>query len=42
MSGLRYSLYADEWQTPPKNQAGFIGRKLDISQIYLQLHNCLA
>lgn len=42
MSGLRYSLHADEWQTPPKNQTVFIGRKLDISQIYSQLHNCLA
>ncbi|MBD2728856.1 GTP-binding protein [Nostoc sp. FACHB-892] len=42
MSGLRYSLHGDEWQTPPKNQTVFIGRKLDISQIYSQLHNCLA
>ncbi|MBD2564793.1 MULTISPECIES: CobW family GTP-binding protein [Nostoc] len=42
MSGLRYSLHADEWQTPPKNQAVFIGRKLDIGQIYSQLNKCLA
>ncbi|QHG17129.1 GTP-binding protein [Nostoc sp. ATCC 53789] len=41
MSGLRYSLHADEWQTAPKNQAVFIGRNLDISQIYSQLHKCL-
>ncbi|ODH00898.1 cobalamin biosynthesis protein CobW [Nostoc sp. KVJ20] len=42
LSGLRYSLHADEWQTPPKNQAVFIGRKLDISEIYSQLNECLA
>lgn len=41
LSGPRYSLHADEWQTPPKNQAVFIGRKLDISQIYLKLNECL-
>lgn len=42
LSGPRYSLHADEWQTPPKNQAVFIGRKLDISEIYSQLNECLA
>ncbi|MBH8551826.1 GTP-binding protein [Nostocaceae cyanobacterium CENA357] len=41
LSGPRYSLHADEWQTPPKNQAVFIGKKLDISQIYSQLNECL-
>ncbi|MBE9006287.1 GTP-binding protein [Fortiea sp. LEGE XX443] len=41
LSGPRYSLHADEWQTQPKNQAVFIGRKLDISQIYSQLNKCL-
>lgn len=41
LSGPRYSLHADEWQTPPKNQAVFIGRKLDISQIYSKLNECL-
>ncbi|MDZ8078772.1 MAG: CobW family GTP-binding protein [Nostoc sp. SerVER01] len=42
LSGPRYSLHADEWQTPPQNQAVFIGRNLDISQIYSQLNKCLA
>ncbi|MEA5570730.1 GTP-binding protein [Calothrix sp. UHCC 0171] len=42
MSGQRYHLYADEWRTNPKNQAVFIGRNLDINQIYSQLNNCLA
>ncbi len=42
LSGLRYSLHADEWQTPPQNQAVFIGRNLDISQIYSELNKCLA
>ncbi|MBO3457411.1 GTP-binding protein [Aetokthonos hydrillicola Thurmond2011] len=41
LSGSRYSLHTDEWQTPPKNQAVFIGRKLDISQIYSKLNECL-
>ncbi|MFN6515066.1 MAG: CobW family GTP-binding protein [Nostoc sp. CreGUA01] len=42
LSGLRYSLHADEWQTPPQNQAVFIGKNLDISQIYSELNKCLA
>lgn len=41
LSGPRYSLHADEWQTAPKNQAVFIGKKLDISKIYSQLNECL-
>jgi G3E family GTPase len=42
LSGPRYNLHADEWQTQPKNQVVFIGRKLDNSQIYAQLNECLA
>jgi G3E family GTPase len=41
LSGPRYNLHADEWSTPPKNQVVFIGRKLDVSQIYSQLNQCL-
>jgi threonyl-tRNA synthetase len=41
LSGPRYSLHADEWQTPRKNQAVFIGIKLDINQVYSQLNGCL-
>ncbi|HEY9802944.1 MAG TPA: GTP-binding protein [Leptolyngbyaceae cyanobacterium] len=41
LSGPRYHLYADEWRTLPKNQVVFIGRKLNMQQIYTQLNNCL-
>ncbi|BAZ49339.1 cobalamin synthesis protein/P47K [Nostoc sp. NIES-4103] len=41
LSGPRYNLHADEWRTQPKNQVVFIGRKLDHSQIYAQLNECL-
>ncbi|TAF08176.1 MAG: GTP-binding protein [Nostocales cyanobacterium] len=41
LSGPRYNLNADEWQTSPKNQVVFIGRKLDKTEIYTKLNNCL-
>ncbi|MBD2502077.1 CobW family GTP-binding protein [Anabaena azotica] len=41
LSGPRYHLYADEWRTLPKNQVVFIGRKLNMQQMYTQLNNCL-
>jgi len=41
LSGSRYHLYADEWRTLPKNQVVFIGRKLNMQQMYTQLNNCL-
>ncbi|MFM7365754.1 MAG: CobW family GTP-binding protein [Cuspidothrix sp.] len=41
LSGPRYSLKADEWHTPPKNQLVFIGRNLDTNEIYTKLNKCL-
>jgi G3E family GTPase len=41
LSGPRYSLNADDWKTEPKNQVVFIGRKLDKTEIYTKLNNCL-
>lgn len=41
LSGPRYSLNADDWKTAPKNQVVFIGRKLDKTEIYTKLNNCL-
>ncbi|AKG22122.1 CobW family GTP-binding protein [Calothrix sp. 336/3] len=41
LSGPRYNLHADEWQTAPKNQLVFIGRNLDAGKIHSQLYNCL-
>jgi G3E family GTPase len=41
LSGPRYSLNGDEWQTSPKNQLVFIGRNLDKQEIYTKLNNCL-
>lgn len=41
LSGPRYSLHADEWSTPPKNQLVFIGRKLNTSEISSHLNKCL-
>ena len=41
LSGLRYTLHADEWYTSPKNQVVFVGRKLDTNEIYTKLNKCL-
>lgn len=41
LSGPRYTLHADEWQTSPKNQLVFIGRNLDNQEIYTKLNKCL-
>ncbi|WP_071191637.1 GTP-binding protein [Trichormus sp. NMC-1] len=41
LSGPRYNLHADEWQTSPKNQVVFIGRKLNTQEIYTKLNECL-
>ncbi|MCU0535646.1 MAG: GTP-binding protein [Hydrococcus sp. Prado102] len=41
LSGNRYELEADEWQTKPKNQLVLIGRNLDTALIHRQLTNCL-
>ncbi|MBW4642355.1 MAG: GTP-binding protein [Goleter apudmare HA4340-LM2] len=41
LSGPRYNLNADEWQSPQRNQLVFIGRELTTSQIYSQLEKCL-
>jgi G3E family GTPase len=41
LSGPRYTLKADEWYTPPKNQLVFIGRNLDANEIYTKLNKCL-
>lgn len=41
LSGPRYNLHADEWQTSPKNQVVFIGRKLNTQEIYIKLNECL-
>lgn len=42
LSGPRYNLHADEWyNTQPKNQVVFIGRKLDANEIHSQLNKCL-
>ncbi|WP_353931303.1 GTP-binding protein [Okeanomitos corallinicola TIOX110] len=41
LSGPRYSLHADEWPTPPKNQIVFIGKNLEKEEIYTNLNNCL-
>lgn len=42
LSGKRYDLDTDEWQTQPRNQLVFIGRNLDSSQLKEQLNLCLA
>ncbi|MBD6616420.1 GTP-binding protein [Komarekiella sp. 'clone 1'] len=41
LSGPRYNLHADNWHSLPKNQLVFIGRNLETSEIYYQLHQCL-
>ncbi|QOV22550.1 CobW family GTP-binding protein [Anabaenopsis elenkinii] len=41
LSGPRYSLHADNWCSPPKNQLVFIGRNLKTSEITSHLHKCL-
>ncbi|NJK48866.1 GTP-binding protein [Candidatus Gracilibacteria bacterium] len=41
LSGNRYEIEADEWQTKPKNQLVLIGRNLDTEFIHKQLTNCL-
>ncbi|OKH20826.1 cobalamin biosynthesis protein CobW [Hydrococcus rivularis NIES-593] len=41
LSGNRYELEADEWQTQPKNQLVLIGRNLDTTLIHEQLKTCL-
>lgn len=41
LSGPRYSLHADNWCCPPKNQLVFIGRNLKPSEINSHLHKCL-
>ncbi|NJP19795.1 MAG: GTP-binding protein [Hydrococcus sp. CRU_1_1] len=41
LSGNRYELEADEWQTQPKNQLVLIGRNLDTALIHDQIKNCL-
>ncbi len=41
LSGPRYDLQADDWQTHPKNELVFIGRNLDQSLIKQQLDECL-
>lgn len=41
LSGPRYDLQADEWDTPPSNQLVFIGRNLDAEAMLKTLNNCL-
>lgn len=41
LSGPRYDLDADHWQTAPKNELVFIGRKLDAEKIRQHLNECL-
>ncbi|MBR8829329.1 MAG: GTP-binding protein [Gomphosphaeria aponina SAG 52.96 = DSM 107014] len=41
LSGPRYDLQADEWDTPPSNQLVFIGRNLEKEEILKTLNNCL-
>jgi G3E family GTPase len=42
LSGPRFDIDDEEWQTPPKNQIIFIGRHLPGEEIRQQLANCLA
>lgn len=40
LSGLRYNLQAEEWDTIPKTQLVFIGKNLDQEQILQDLRDC--
>ncbi|MEM9807176.1 MAG: GTP-binding protein, partial [Cyanobacteria bacterium P01_D01_bin.56] len=42
LSGPRFSIDGEEWQTPPRNQLVFIGRHLNGDDIRQQLTACLA
>lgn len=41
LSGTRYDIQAEEWQTPPQNQLVFIGRNLDKDALIEELNKCL-
>ncbi len=42
LSGPRFDLKGEDWQTPPRNQLVLIGRHLDADQLRRQLSDCLA
>ncbi|MBE9117701.1 GTP-binding protein [Lusitaniella coriacea LEGE 07157] len=42
LSGPRFDIQAEEWQTSPKNQLVFIGRNLKAEELQQQLTNCHA
>jgi G3E family GTPase len=41
LSGKRYDIQTEEWQTPQSNQLVLIGRNLNIEQLKQQLDQCL-
>ena len=41
LSGPRYNINAEEWQTSPKNQIVLIGRKLNADTVCQKLSDCL-
>jgi G3E family GTPase len=42
LSGARYDMQFEPWQTSPQNQIVFIGRHLDKTEIFQKLECCLA
>ena len=42
LSGARFNLAGEPWQSAPKNQLVFIGRNLDADNLRQQLTNCFA
>ncbi|NET57827.1 MAG: GTP-binding protein, partial [Symploca sp. SIO2E6] len=42
LSGPRFDLQAEQWQTSPSNQLVFIGRNLDAENLRQNLKHCLA
>lgn len=41
LSGKRYDIDTEEWQTNPKNQLVMIGRNIDENQLKTKLKECL-
>ncbi|MEM6352461.1 MAG: GTP-binding protein, partial [Cyanobacteria bacterium P01_D01_bin.14] len=42
LSGTRFDLKGEDWQTSPRNQLVLIGRHLDADRLQRQLSDCLA
>ena len=42
LSGARFNLAGEPWQSAPKNQLVFIGRNLDVDNLRQQLTDCFA